>query len=590
MAAYKLMDFSDIYTAILEELKVQSTDTTSLNRIKRMINMTYIDEVIPAARWNWLYGHTTLKHPLYYGSGTVSVTPNSTTVTLSTAPSTSVGESGSFLYYKFSVDGTNEIYDISAHTAESTTVTLSRAYNGTLDADANYKIWKEDLELPTDCRETIEIWHDHQVVPMEGRGLQKFREMVAEHPKAENRPFYYTMYDFRDPSTGDSETESDRYRLLKVYPSISQYSTILKVDYIKEASALENSGDEPLMPIEDRIVLFYGALSLAWGSIGRNPEEAMRNRQLFEAKLARMMGKITDSFDKPRIEPESTYIIAKRGPRISGLSRRSLGAAAGGQSTYTAPSYLENVTINGATITGNVTVSSSITIDGRDLSVDGAAADAHIAASTNVHGLSGGAAVVGTSQSQTLTNKTIDADSNTITNIENADIKAAAAIERTKLANGTAYRIVANNATGVLSENAALTASRIVTSDSNGQLASSAITSTEVTYLDDVEALTSATLADNTASATNVATWAHASFQFLVIDYSLSRGAGNRECGTLHIATDGTTASIAQSAASIGTLGTTFTVDISGTDLRLRYTTTSTGTAATMKYKLQKWV
>lgn len=37
----------------------------------------------------------------------------------------------------------------------------------------------------------------------------------------------------------------------------------------------------------------------------------------------------------------------------------------------------------------------------------------------------------------TLTNKTIDADANTITNIENADIKAAAAIDATKLANGS---------------------------------------------------------------------------------------------------------------------------------------------------------
>jgi hypothetical protein len=38
---------------------------------------------------------------------------------------------------------------------------------------------------------------------------------------------------------------------------------------------------------------------------------------------------------------------------------------------------------------------------------------------------------------QTLSNKTIDADTNTITNIENADIKASAAIDATKIADGT---------------------------------------------------------------------------------------------------------------------------------------------------------
>lgn len=53
---------------------------------------------------------------------------------------------------------------------------------------------------------------------------------------------------------------------------------------------------------------------------------------------------------------------------------------------------------------------------------------------TSVHGVTGD--VVGTTDTQTLTNKTIDADSNTITNIENADIKVGAAIDATKIANG----------------------------------------------------------------------------------------------------------------------------------------------------------
>lgn len=45
--------------------------------------------------------------------------------------------------------------------------------------------------------------------------------------------------------------------------------------------------------------------------------------------------------------------------------------------------------------------------------------------------------VVGTTDTQTLTNKTIDSDNNTISNIENANIKTGAAIDATKLADGT---------------------------------------------------------------------------------------------------------------------------------------------------------
>jgi len=50
-------------------------------------------------------------------------------------------------------------------------------------------------------------------------------------------------------------------------------------------------------------------------------------------------------------------------------------------------------------------------------------------------------AVVGTTDTQTLSGKSIDADNNTITNIDNADIKASAGIDATKIADGTVTNI-----------------------------------------------------------------------------------------------------------------------------------------------------
>ena len=61
--------------------------------------------------------------------------------------------------------------------------------------------------------------------------------------------------------------------------------------------------------------------------------------------------------------------------------------------------------------------------------------DSHIVSTNGVHGVTGD--VLGTTDTQAVTNKTIDADLNTITNIENADIKAAAAIDASKVADGT---------------------------------------------------------------------------------------------------------------------------------------------------------
>lgn len=69
-----------------------------------------------------------------------------------------------------------------------------------------------------------------------------------------------------------------------------------------------------------------------------------------------------------------------------------------------------------------------------------------------------------------------------VNEIADAQIAAAAAIARSKLASGTNYRILANNATGVMSENAALTASRAIASDANGQLVAATTTTTELNY------------------------------------------------------------------------------------------------------------
>ena len=66
----------------------------------------------------------------------------------------------------------------------------------------------------------------------------------------------------------------------------------------------------------------------------------------------------------------------------------------------------------------------------------------------------------------TLTNKSIDSDNNTITNLVNADIKSSAAIAFSKMAD--------------------LTASRALVSDGNGDVSVSAVTSTEIGYLDGV--------------------------------------------------------------------------------------------------------
>lgn len=70
--------------------------------------------------------------------------------------------------------------------------------------------------------------------------------------------------------------------------------------------------------------------------------------------------------------------------------------------------------------------------------------------------------------------------------IVNADINTAAAIARNKTASGNAYRVVTNDASGIMIDAAAITASRLLVSDSNGIPTQGAATTTEASYLSGV--------------------------------------------------------------------------------------------------------
>lgn len=144
-----------------------------------------------------------------------------------------------------------------------------------------------------------------------------------------------------------------------------------------------------------------------------------------------------------------------------------------------------DLTVNGTTTTINTTnldvTDANITINnsGNDASAEGAGLAVErtgtngslvyedaLATKFKLGALGSEVEIVDISTAQTLTNKTIDADNNTITDIANANIAAAAAISVSKLE--------------------ALTVNRAVQTGVSGFLEASTVTSTELGYLSGV--------------------------------------------------------------------------------------------------------
>lgn len=399
MATYELKTFQDIQDAIREEVKIQSGDSSTTNRIKRDINMIYLQEIIPAENWYWLRQTRTLQTEPSMFLGTASVVSNSASVTLTEAPSYS--REG----WWFSTDNFVEVYRIKSHVENSSTIVLDRPYMGLTDTAARYNIWTDAIPLPANMRETIEVGLELAQENMFGVGYQEFRQIQKLNPKSKGRPAYYCTTSFSDPSpyssveslpavsqrksdnlvkslifaatlndsssvprlnvgdkirvrnadneayngdfivsevtttnttndtlkytsdlslvesaTADAdisvkkenvEGADERYRQILIHPSMLPTKSTLRVEGIIHAKPLVDASDQPLIPLEDRSVLFYGACAKAWAR-ERNTEESARNYQLFNNKLAMMKAKMEDSVEYPRLTIDREYLQIKR--------------------------------------------------------------------------------------------------------------------------------------------------------------------------------------------------------------------------------------------------------------------------------------
>ena len=166
-----------------------------------------------------------------------------------------------------------------------------------------------------------------------------------------------------------------------------------------------------------------------------------------------------------------------------------------------------NITISGdLTVQGSTTTVDSTTIEIQNsFKFEGATADAFETNLTTIDPTAdrtislpnATGTIVLQDTTDTLTNKSIDSDNNTITNIVNADIKSSAAIAFSKMEN--------------------LTVSRALVSDGNGDVSISDVTSTEIGYLDGVTSAIQTQIDANTTLANTKATNAFAIAQAVAL-------------------------------------------------------------------------
>lgn len=227
---YEVRTFGDIVRAVLETLKVQASDTESVNRIKRNINMVYLNHVVPASNsWNWLNNTTTVTVEPYFAAGTASVQQNLTLVQLIQTPATS--QEGKF----FSVDDGCELYRIASHTVGDDFFYLESPYSGTTNTAASFKIWTDKVVLPSDCMKVKEVITTNATKPLDPVSLQQFRKHQISGGALVGSPSFYCEGGLEEPAPYTdiadlpalvSTTSAGLYKTLTFAADVADYLSV----------------------------------------------------------------------------------------------------------------------------------------------------------------------------------------------------------------------------------------------------------------------------------------------------------------------------------------------------------------------------
>lgn len=570
MARKELRTLGNIIDSVMDLLQVQSSDTITRNRIKGDVVRAYLDEVMPYSQWPWRRKKVNVQAQSVHTTGTASVTQNSTTVTLSTTLTTS--RAGQL----FSVNGQNDSYRIRSHTGGTATLILDNPYAGQTAATAAFSIWADTIPLPTDLEEIVEVTSPSLTRPLEGIGLQEIRRKQAAGPKSQGRPFYYSLDDWIDPAP---------YSSISGLPASATRTSAGLVRTIKFASTLGATEETALLKVGDRIRVASA------GNYTYNIDAIVSSVTTTTNTL--------DTITYTALEALTESSTTDTGISITLINTES----------YERQKHLIIFPAINTTKT-NISIDYVAELPPLDDDDDEpvipladrvvlfhlALADSY-ARERNLEEAAYWRAKAEQRLSKMAGRLTESVDkpsfrpsaSYLATKRFSQRLRRPSSITTDFGSGGNATNPLGNiNTVAVFGSDQTLQSDGLISTTELHALNGISSSQTIEERLDALEGSpTTASLTDNTT--TTVTSWEHATYNTIIVDYSLKRSTAY-EVGRITLITDGATVAIANGGiASFGTLGVTFSGDISGTDVRLRAALTSTGSNASMSYRVIKW-
>lgn len=236
------MQFSDLQNRVAQETGMDLTADSAI--VSAWINGAY-QHISGLYNWPWLIKTGTIQTVADITTGTVSVSAGATALTFSSGPAVSVAND-----YWIQFTTSADWYPISAHTAASTSATISVPYVGTSSYNSTYVLRKIFYSFPSDLDRIDEIRQAITKQKLEYIDYRTFHRYIAD-PTASYTPIYYSMIGL----------DSLNAWRIGLYPTPNAVIN-LQLLYYQKITELSASTDLPLIPNKWHNVLVWGALAM----------------------------------------------------------------------------------------------------------------------------------------------------------------------------------------------------------------------------------------------------------------------------------------------------------------------------------------
>lgn len=322
--------FADLYTALLERTREDTSIPATVTKAKQMINTAHQDIYVGSGeKLSWCHRRATLTTHESYSTGTVAATKGSASLTgTSTVWTTDndLGQDNARSGGKMTINGSYEVYGVTTVSGAGS-ITLDTAFIGTTDAEATYQYFEDEYALASDFLRPLDWTSFDDAGRIHIFGAQDFQRRFPRNRTPSRTFAACTLRNL--PFSGDTTP----VRKVHFAPPPDDFQ-IIPYTYVTSDIAVSASGaaqedlsadtDEPIMPKRVRHLILLHALA-SWYRDYKDDQRALAVQAEYAALLKRVREDQEFGQQKARIRPMlGHYRSQARRPWRRGVGRFDL--------------------------------------------------------------------------------------------------------------------------------------------------------------------------------------------------------------------------------------------------------------------------